>query len=344
MRAVVFAKYGLGNLVLENNVPKPVVQKSGHVLIKVCAASLNPIDKIRLNGGLRFINPEPAWPALIGYDASGVIEQVAEGGSGDFKVGDEVYVRLKDPSQGSLAEFCVADERLVAKKPTNMSFEQAASLPLAWMTALQALRRCGVQEGCRVLITGGAGGVGSAAIQLAKHVFKAGFVATTASPGEKTELCKSLGADVVVNYRQDKFEEILASEDKFDFGFDTTNESHRIPSLIKEGGQVVTVAGTPTVEELTLRSGKTPPFFVRFFLWFARNKAAMKAAAKHNVKWSYLFLSPNGDDLRFLARASEEGQIKAVIDGVQPFEDFQKSFDRLISGRSKGKNVIKVCE
>lgn len=343
MKAAVFDKYGLGELKLKSDVPKPVITKPDEVLIKVHAAAINPIDKIRLAGGLKMINPEPAWPALIGYDAAGVVEQVGEGASGDFAVGDEVYVRLKDASQGSIAEYCKAKKELVAKKATNMSFEEAASLPLAWMTALQALQRGEVKEGQRVFITGGAGGVGTAAIQLAKHYFKCAVVATTASEGEKTELCKSLGADIVVNYRTEKFEEKLLSEPKFDFGFDTTNESHRVPVLVKEGGHVVTVSGVPTTDELTLRSGKTQPWFVRLFLWARRNKAAINAAKQNKNKWSYMFLSPNGDDLRLLAKLSEDGSIKAVIDAVQPFEDFQKSFDKLISGRSKGKNVIKIC-
>jgi len=344
MRAVGFDKYGLGELRLKSDVPVPVASKAGELLIKVHASSINPVDIIRLQGGLKMVTPEPAWPALIGYDAAGVVAAVADGGAGAFSVGDAVFVRLKDVSQGSLSEFVVAHEQLVALKPNNMSFEQAASLPLAWVTALQALRRGGVKEGHRVVITGGAGGVGTAAIQLAKHVFKCSVVVTTASPGDKTDLVMELGADIVVNYRADKFEDKLVTEEKFDFAFDTTNESHKMCALVKEGGHVVTVAGTPTVAELTLINGTALPWFVRMFLWLKRNKAAMSNAAACKVHWSYMFLSPNGDDLRVLAKASEDGQIKAVIDAVHPMEDFQKAFDRLISGRSKGKNVIKICE
>jgi alcohol dehydrogenase len=341
MRAVVFDKYGLGELRLKRDVPVPVASKAGELLIKVHASSINPVDLFRLQGGLKMMTPEPAWPALIGYDAAGVVAAVAIGGTGAFSVGDAVFVRLKDASQGSLSEFVVAHEQLVALKPTNMSFEQAASLPLAWMTALQALRRGGVKEGHRVVITGGAGGVGTAAIQLAKHTFKCSVVATTAKLGDNTDLVTELGADIVVDYRADKFEDKLATEEKFDFAFDTTNESHKMCALVKEGGHVVTIAGTPTAAELAAVSGTAPPWFVRIFLWLKRNVAAA-AAAKCNVHWSYMFLSPNGDDLRVLAKAAEDGQIKAVIDAVHPMEHFQKAFDRLMIKDKT--NVIKICE
>lgn len=344
MKACAFKSYGLDKLEVMH-VPKPVVEKEGEVLVKVHAAALNPIDKIRLSGRMRFILAEPKWPAVLGYDAAGVVESVHESVK-HVKVGDQVFVRLKKPSQGSLAEYCVAHENLVATMPSNMTFEQAASLPLAGMTALQALERGGVKEGDRVFITGGAGGVGSLAIQLAKNVFKCSVVATTASAGEKTELVKSLGADIVVDYRNADFEKELSKEEKFDFGFDTTNESHRIPSLLKPGSHCVTVAGTPTINELERRMNKRALLLVRFFLWAGANRAAMKAATHNKVEWSYMFLNPNRDSLNQLKTAVEDDQLRAVIDSVQPMDNFQVSLDRLVSGRSKGKCVVNIipCE
>jgi len=334
MRAVCMDKFGKENLRVASDVPRPVAEKDGQVLIRLHAAALNPIDKIRIEGGLKLIRPEPIWPALVGYDGAGVVE---ESKSAKFKAGDEVYVRLTNPTQGSLAEYCVEKDSLVALKPKQMNFVEAASLPLAAVTAMQAFQRMGVKEGDKVFISGGAGGVGTLAIQLAKHVLKCKVVATSASPGEKTELCKSLGADVVVNYKEEKFEDVLKD---YDYAFDTTNESHKCCKIVKRGGKVVTIAGTPTAAEMERASGKPAPFVVRVFLWFKRNSAAMSEAAKNNVDWSYLFLSPNAKDLESLASYVDAGQVKAVIDSTNKLEDFRKAYDRLASGRSQGKCVI----
>lgn len=341
MKAVGFSDYVKdGKLELFKDLPKPTIEEEGEILIKVHAASLNPIDKIRWEGGLKILRPEKTWPAIIGYDAAGVIEQVHEKISCGLKVGDEVYVRTTKQCQGTLAEYCVAHESLVTLKPKNFSFEEAASIPLAGVTAYQAFLRGGVKEGDRVIISGGAGGVGTIAIQIAKHVLKCSVVATTASAGEKTELCKSLGADIVVNYRENDFEVELGKEEKFDFAFDTTNESHKMPSLLKPGSKCVTIAGTPSLDEIS-KNG-SPGLIVKFFLWWTRNKAAMNAAKKNEVEWSYLFLNPNAADLAKLTDAAESDQLKATIDNVCSLEEFQKSVDKLVSGRSKGKNILKL--
>ena len=151
-----------------------------------------------------------------------------------------------------MAEYCVADTANVVMKPDNLTFEEAASIPLVGMTALQALKSSGLKEGDRIFISGGAGGVGTIAIQLAKNVFKAGLVVTTASKGEKENLCKSLGADVVINYKNTRFDEVYggSNDEKFDVCFDTTAESHEMSKIVKEGGKIVTIAGMPTLEEI----------------------------------------------------------------------------------------------
>jgi len=336
MKAVGFGKYGLKELQLVT-VPKPEIKREGQVLIKLHAAAFNPVDKIRVAGGLKAFRPEPVWPALLGYDGAGVVEAVHESVT-NFKAGDEVYVRLTSAAQGSCAEYCVEKQELVALKPTNTSMEEAASLPLAAITAVQALRRLGVKEGDKVFISGGAGGVGTIAIQLAKHVLKCGVVATTASPGDKTDLVKSLGADVVVNYKQDKFQNVLKD---YDCGFDTTNESHLIPQILKKGGKVVTIAGSPSNAEVARVMGK-PGFIVRTALYFMRNAKAMNAAKKQGVEWSYLFLQPNGKDLEELAQNVEAGHVKPVVDCVNSLDEFHKSWDVLVSGRAKGKCVVKI--
>ena len=152
--------------------------------IKVHACGLNPIDKIRLEGGLKAVLPEQYDTSVLGYDVSGVIEEISDNYK-DFKVGDEVYVRVQRSTKyGALAEYIVCNLDECGHKPSNLTHVQAAAVPMAGLTALQALRRRGnVTSGSKVLIPGGAGGVGTLGIQIAKQVLGADFVATTASEG-----------------------------------------------------------------------------------------------------------------------------------------------------------------
>jgi NADPH:quinone reductase-like Zn-dependent oxidoreductase len=341
MQAAAFASYGRTYLQL-TTVPKPT-PKPDDLLIKIHAAAINPIDKIRLEGGLKQVRPEYYATPILGYDASGVVEEVGADVT-KFKVGDEVYVRIaRNDGQGTIAEYCLAQEKMAALKPKNISFEEAASLPLVAVTAMQAFKRGGVKEGDKVVVTGGAGGVGSIAIQLAKHVLKCSHVLTTASAGEKMDMCLELGADAVADYKTQVFTDGSFGDD-FDFGFDTTHESTAMPFILKENTKCVTISDTPTVEELERVSGKPVGFIVSTFLGMGLNKAAVANAATRNVEWSYLFLQPNGADLDALRGYVEDGLVKPVIDSIHPFSDFNAGVDRAFSGRAKGKVVIKMVE
>lgn len=340
MRALVFDKHGPADEVLRvGEVPMPSSVRSGFALVKVHAASLNPIDKIRVEGGLKAMRAEQAFPAVVGYDLAGVVEKVGEKVEG-FEEGDEVVARMQSgPMPGAIAEYCVVDVRTMAKKPAGISFTDAASLPLAGETALQALRRSGVCVGSKVFISGGAGGVGTLAIQIAK-LLGAATVATTASPGEKSELCASLGADEVVNYRDEKFEEKLKD---YDVAFDTTNESHKCARVVKRGdGKVITIAGTPTVKAIEEATGAPPNFIVKTFLRFKRNKLAELAAEEAGVDWTYMFLKPNGADLAELLEWTAQGKLKPVVDNVWPMEEAVAAAQRNFSGRAMGKCVVQV--
>merc|ERR1719223_2487845 len=227
MKALTFEKFGPAEQVMKmGTVPVPSEVPAGYILVKVHAASLNPIDKMRIEGGLKALRGEQMWPAVVGYDVAGVVEKLGAKVNA-FVTGDEVVARMQSWPMlpGGICEYSLVDVNTVAKKPANISFTDAASFPLAGETALQALRLGGVGPGSKVFVSGGAGGVGTLAIQIAK-ILGAETVATTASPGEKTELCKSLGADVVVNYPDEKFEDLL---NNYDFAFDTTGESHKMP-------------------------------------------------------------------------------------------------------------------
>lgn len=303
------------------------------------SCSLNPIDKVRLAGGLASIIPDPYDVNVLGYDVAGTVEKVGDEASKSYSVGDEVFVRLA--TAGAMAEYAVCTTTELAKKPSNISFTEAASIPLAGLTALQALRRGNVKEGSKVFIPGGAGGVGSLAIQIAKKMLKASYVCTTASPGAGMDLCKKVGADRVIDYRSENVEEVLAGED-FDFVLDTMNQASTFGSLLKKGsGKVVSISGTPSIEAISEMGN--PALAVRLFMFLSRNRAAERAANKAGCTWEYIFMTPDGKDLAEIATYVESGDVVPIIDTEAPsLDEFMVAVDRLFSGRSKGKCVVKV--
>eukprot|EP00592_Proboscia_alata_P000693 CAMPEP_0194375532 /NCGR_PEP_ID=MMETSP0174-20130528/24066_1 /TAXON_ID=216777 /ORGANISM="Proboscia alata, Strain PI-D3" /LENGTH=341 /DNA_ID=CAMNT_0039155797 /DNA_START=135 /DNA_END=1160 /DNA_ORIENTATION=- len=340
MKAVCFTDYGKDSDALSvKTIPKPFIESPEEVLIQVHACALNPIDKMRLAGDLALLSPESYDTSVLGYDVAGIVQEVGAEASKSYSVGDEVFVRLKDMKYGALAEYVVCSVAEVAQKPTNISFSEAASLPLAGLTALQALRRGGVQEGSKVFIPGGAGGVGSLAIQIAKKMLKASYVCTTASPGAGTDICVKAGADRVIDYRSENVEQVLAGED-FDMAFDTMNQAATFGSLLKKGGKIVSISGTPSIEAINKFD---PSWIIRAFMFLSRNRAAEKAAKKVGGTWEYIFMFPDGKDLAEIGKYVESGDIVPVIDTeAASLDGFKVALDKLFSGRSKGKCVIKV--
>lgn len=341
MKAVCFSAFGAtpGEVLSVKTIPKPFIENPGEMLIRVKACALNPIDKIRVTGGLAMVSPEEYDTSVLGYDVSGIVEAVGSDVTA-FAGGDEVFVRLKGMKYGALAEYVVCEPFEVAKKPSNMSFAEAASIPLVGLTALQALRAGGVGEGSKVFVPGGAGGVGSVAIQIAKKILKASYVCTTASPGKGTEICEAAGADRIINYREENFEEVLAGED-FDMAFDTMNQAHLKGPLLKKGGRIISISGTPTIEAIS--GSGSAPLMVRFFMFMMRNRAAERAALAAGGTWEYIFMHPSGSDLAEIAASIEAGDIRAFVDvEAESLDDFAVATDKLWSGRAKGKCVIKV--
>ncbi|ETI56601.1 hypothetical protein, variant 5 [Phytophthora nicotianae CJ01A1] len=198
--------------------PDPELRGPKDIVVKVHAVALNPIDYKRRQGVLKMLLKEK-WPHIIGYDFSGMVTNC--GDSVDkFAVGDEVFGMLPHDSNGALADFVVVEAEYISKKPSNLTHVEAAALPLVTQTALQCFRLGQLAENKKVLITGGAGGAGSMAIQIAKTVFKAKTVATTAST-KKLERMRLLGADEAVDYGHERFERELA---EYDFAMDCTGE------------------------------------------------------------------------------------------------------------------------
>ncbi|XP_027073907.1 2-methylene-furan-3-one reductase-like [Coffea arabica] len=307
MKAWVYGQHGKPEdvLKLESEVDVPDVNDD-QVLIKVLAASLNPIDFKRMGGS--FKATDSPLPTVAGYDVAAVVVRVGSKVK-EFKVGDEVYGDIHEQAHhpkdcGSLAEYTAVDEKVLALKPKNLSFAEAASLPLAVQTAYGGLESAGLSAGKSLLVLGGAGGVGSFIIQLAKHVFGASRVAATSSAG-KLELLKTVGADLAIDYKNNKYEDL---EEKFDVVFDTVGESSRGIKAVKECGRVETIWPAGPV---------VPPTFV-------------------------FVVTSTGSVLSKLNPYLEEGKLKPVIDpkGPFPFSNAIEAFSHLQSGRATGKVAI----
>lgn len=315
------------------DVPQPVAGP-GEVLIEVRAAGLNPVDAGIRDGKLRPVLHFDL-PVVAGSELAGVVADVGAGVT-RFAAGDRVFTRVDKAKLGAYAAFAVVEESLVAKMPGSLDFAEAASLPLAGLTALQALRdELGVSPGDRVFISGGAGGVGTLAIQLATWL--GAKVATTASP-RGDELVRSLGAELVVDYRERKFKDVLRD---YDGVFDLTGGQDVADgfAILKPGAKLVSVAGVP--EPVTARVDMAGGPMLTAALW-AASLGTRRRARKAGVGYRYLFMHPSGADLEVLAGLVDAGRLRPVVDRVFPFEEIADAFGYLEQGHAKGKVVVRA--
>ncbi|PEV84499.1 NADPH:quinone reductase [Bacillus thuringiensis] len=331
MKAMIIDRYGKVPMRMAE-VPTPEINEY-EVLAEIHAASINPIDfKIREGKVKMLLKYE--MPLILGNDFAGVITKVGSKVT-RFKVDDEIYARPRKNKIGTFAEYIAIHEDDIALKPKNLSFEEAASIPLVGLTSYQALHDImQLQKGQKILIHAGSGGVGTFAIQLAKIM---GAIVTTTASEAGANLVTSLGADEIINYKTEKFEDILKN---YDAVFDTIGGAtlEKSFNIIKSGGNIVSVSGMPNA-----RFGKE--FGSGFFKTLLFSLASKKLTAlekKHNAQYSFLFMKPSGDQLRTIANYIEAGQIKPVIDRVFPFEDAQKAMEYSESGRAKGKIIVKI--
>ncbi|MFJ7941718.1 NADP-dependent oxidoreductase [Peribacillus sp. NPDC096622] len=331
MRAMVIDWYGKVPMHLVE-IPTPEIGEN-EVLAEIHAASINPVDfKIR-DGKVKLL-VKYKMPLILGNDFSGVVARVGAKVT-RFKVGDEIYARPRKSKIGTFAEYIAIHEDDIALKPKNLSFEEAASIPLVGLTSYQALTDIlQLQKGQKILIQAGAGGVGTFAIQLAKLM--GATVATTASEAG-ANLVKSLGADEIINYKTEKFEEILKN---YDAVFDTLGGEilEKSFEVIKNGGKIVSVSGLPNA-----RFGKEyGSGFFKTLLFSAASYKLTMLEKKHNVQYTFLFMKPSGEQLRIIANFIETRKITPIIDRVFPFEDAQEAMEYAESGRAKGKIILKI--
>ena len=330
MKAYTIHTYGKKETLHRDDVPVPQV-KDNDVLVEVHAAGINLLDAKIKSGEFKLILPYQL-PLILGHDVAGVVIRAGKNVK-KFRVGDEVYSRPADFRIGTFAEFIAIDEKDVAFKPRNLTMEEAASIPLVALTAWQALvEKANLRKGQKVFIQAGSGGVGTIAIQLAKHL--GAIVATTAS--EKSfPLLKTLGADVLIDYQKQDFEELLQGYDVVLNSQDTKTLKKSI-RILKPGGKAVSISGPPT-PEFAKEAGLS--WFIKIILTLISSNIRKKAR-KHHVDYSFLFMRAEAGQLHQITALIEAGLIKPVIDQVFPFEQTNEALAYVQSGRAKGKVVV----
>jgi len=332
MKAFIVNRYGEKEKLQLTEIAKPVVTATD-VLVQVYSAGVNLLDSKIRNGEFKMILPYKT-PFTSGHDVSGVVTKVGSKVS-KFKAGDEVYARPADHRIGTFAELISMNENDVAMKPENLSMDEAASIPLVGLTAWQALiERANLRKGQKVFIQAGSGGVGTFAIQLAKHL---GATVATTTSAANIDLVKSLGADIVIDYKKDDFEMILKDYDVVLNSQDvkTLEKSLRI---LKPGGKVISISGPP---DPAFGQEINANWFLKIILKFL--SAGIRNKAKRlGVNFSFLFMKAQGEQLSQITELIESGVIKPVMDKVFPFKEINEAMSYVETGRAKGKVVIKV--
>lgn len=332
MKALVLKRYGGLDHVAFADIPRPAL-KPDEILVQVHAVGLNPIDTMIPKGTFKaFLKFQ--FPATLGSDLAGVVVEV-ENRVTRFKPGDAVFASIFDLGTGSLAEFAVVPENAVAHKPANLDFVQAASIPMVGLTSWQALKeRAKLKPGQKVFIPAGSGGIGTFAIQLAKHL--GAKVGTTTSTGN-VELVKRLGADEVIDYKQQEFEEVLRDYDAV-LGTVRGDAIRKSLRILKPKSNVVSLVGPP---DTAFARGRNMGFFFTFVFGLLSRKI-IRQARKRDAEYSFLFVHPDGRQLAEIGKLLEAGRIRPVIDKVFPFDQAKEALAYLEKGRAKGKVVVQV--
>lgn len=332
MKAFVVEKYKKKGPLRLTDRPEPDVREND-VLVEIHATAVNLLDSKIRDGEFKLILPYRP-PFILGHDVAGTVVRAGSKVK-RFKVGDNVYARPRDHRIGTFAELIAIDEADVALKPANISMEEAASLPLVGLTAWQALVEVGkVKPGQRVFIQAGSGGVGTFAIQLAKHL---GATVATTTSAKNMEMVKSLGADVVIDYKTQDFEKILSGYDLVlnSQDPDTLEKSLRV---VKPGGLLISISGPPD-PAFAKAQGLNP--FLKLVLRLL-SRGVRSKARKLGINYSFLFMRADGQQLGEITRLIESGAVRPVVDKVFPFEKTGDALVYVETGRAKGKVAITV--
>jgi NADPH:quinone reductase-like Zn-dependent oxidoreductase len=301
------------------------------VLVDIHAAGVNVLDAKIREGEFKLILPYKA-PFVVGHDLAGVVTRVGSAVT-RFAVGDEVYARPRDGRIGTFAQRIAVHEDDVATKPASLSMAEAASVPLVALTAWQALVvRAHVQPGRKVLIHAGSGGVGTYAIQLAKHL---GATVATTTGTDNVDWVRDLGADTVIDYRTQDFETVIHDYDVVldSQGGETLAKSLRV---LKPGGIAIGIAGPPD-PDFARQLGRRFPLqpVMTLLSWKTR-----RAARRRGVRYSFLFMRASGGQLDEIAGLVDSGALRPIVDQTYPFAEAPRALAHVEGGRTKGKVVI----
>lgn len=332
MKAFIVKRYGKNEKLHLTDWAEPTV-KENDVLVQVHSASINQLDAKLKSGEFKLLLSYK-FPLILGHDVAGIVTKVGAKVS-RFKVGDEVFARPADFRIGTFAEFIAVNENDLAVKPKNISFEEAASIPLVALTVWQAfVEKAKLKKGQKVFIQSGSGGVGTIAIQLAKHL---GATVATTTSANNFELVKSLGADVAIDYKTQDFETILKD---YDLVLNSQDEKTLEKSLriLKPGGKVISISGPPDTA-FAKQIGLS--WFMESAVFFLSRKVKSQAK-KLKVDYSFLFMQANGKQLSEIGKLIERGVIRPVVDKVFSFEEMNEAMSYVSSGRAKGKVIVKV--
>jgi NADPH:quinone reductase-like Zn-dependent oxidoreductase len=301
------------------------------VLVEIHAAGVNLLDAKVRDGEFKLFLPYKA-PFILGHDLAGVVTRVGSAVT-RFTIGDEVYARPRDGCIGTFAERIAVDEADLALKPANLSMAEAASVPLVALTAWQALvERANLQLGQKVLTHAGSGGVGTYAIQLAKHL---GAMVTTTTGTSDLEWVRDLGADVVIDYRTQDFEMLAHDYDLVldSQGGDTLARSLRV---LKPGGVVIGIAGPPDPDFARQRNLGLPLRLAMTLLSLNTRRAARRLG----VRYSFLFMRASGAQLGEITKLIDINVLRPIVDRTYPFDETPQALAHVEAGRTKGKVVI----
>src|SRR5574343_421427 len=332
MKALTFKRYGKSPGIGLADVPRPT-PKADELLVQVHAAGVNPFDNIIPTGMFKPVL-HFQLPATLGSDLAGVVVEVGSRVT-RFKPGDAVFANIFALGIGSLAEFAVVPESAAALKPANLDFVHAASIPMVGLTSWQALKeRLDLRTGQKVFIPAGSGGIGTFAIQLAKHL--GAIVGRNTSTGN-VDLVRRLGADEVVDYKQQEFDKVLRGYDAV-LGTVKGDAIEKSIGILKPRGRIVSLIG-PLDAAFARARGLN---FVLKLVFGLMSRKIMRLAKKHDVAYSFLFVHPDGAQLAEIGKLLETDRIQPVIDKVFPFEQAKEALEYLALGRSRGKVVVRM--
>ncbi|TGL17213.1 NADP-dependent oxidoreductase [Leptospira levettii] len=333
MKAFQVIRYGKKEKLVLSEIQEPI-PKDNEVLVQVHASAINLLDSLIKNGDFKLFLPYKT-PFTNGHDLAGIITKVGANVT-QFKVGDEVYARPSDFHIGTFAQSIVVNQNDLAMKPKNITMEEAASIPLVGLTSWQALVEISnLKKGQKVFIQAGSGGVGTFAIQLAKHL--GAFVATTTSE-TNVEMVKGLGADLVIDYKKEDFTTLLKDYDVVLHSNRENTILKKSLSILKHGGVLVSLTGPPTAD-FAKKIGMGWHFQILMkLLSFSVNQLAKKL----KVHFEFLFMKADGKQLSEITKLIEAGKIKPMIERVYTFEETNEAMLYVEAGRSKGKVVVKM--